>query len=84
MTRPHRVPSLIERAALVYDFDDVLRARAPIARSPIAPAPAADLSHIPPEFLAQAGADLDDVVHRLAPPAPAPSRSIGGCWRRTA
>lgn len=77
MTRPRRVRSLIERAAHVYDFDDVLRTRAPIA-----PAPAADLSHIPPEFLAQPGADLDDVVHRLAPPAP--SRSIGGCWRRTA
>ena len=60
MTRPRRVPSLIERAAHVYDFDDVLRTRAPIA-----PAPAADLSHIPPEFLAQPGADLDDVVPPL-------------------
>ena len=65
MNRPHRVPSLIERAAQAYDFSEALRARAPIARPPLALKSAADLSHIPPEFLAQPGADLDDVVPPL-------------------
>jgi len=34
MTKPFRPPSLLERAAQVYDFGEALRARAPIASEP--------------------------------------------------
>lgn len=74
MTKPQRQPSLLERAAQVYDFGEALRARAPVAPEPAPPPQPVDaapvetpsaLAGIPAEFLAHPGADLDDV----APPA---------------
>ena len=72
MTAVKRRPSLLERAAEVYDFGEALRAREAIPVSPvqqsIGPQPielVPDLSHIPAEFLAQG--DADDFT---PPPAP--------------
>lgn len=77
MTKPHRELSLIERAAQVYDFEEALRSRAPVAppppplSAPLAPEPTPDLSHIPAEFLAQA----DEDAERFAP-LPAPTDTV--------
>ena len=84
MTKPFRPPSLLERAAQVYDFGEALRARAPIASEPApsveAPSvetpsvetpPVAtppELAGIPPEFLARPGDSADDFT---PPPIPA-------------
>jgi exopolysaccharide/PEP-CTERM locus tyrosine autokinase len=70
MNAVKRTPSLLERAAEVYDFSEALRARAPVpaappAPLPIAPEPGSDLSHIPAEFLAG-----DDAAEFVPPPLP--------------
>lgn len=70
MTAVKRQPSLLERAAQVYDFGEALRAREalPVAPAPppLAPEPLLDLSHIPAEFLA----GPDDAEEFTPPPAP--------------
>lgn len=69
MTAAKRQSSLLERAAQVYDFGEVLRAREAAMPSEALP----DLSHIPPEFLASG--DPDDLT---PPPAPSGIAVIDG------
>lgn len=71
MNVPKRQPSLIERAAQVYDFGEALRRREAIPAEPVATPlvdePVLDLSQIPAEFLAAEG---EDTVF-VPPPSPA-------------